>query len=277
MDEVKSELAKHLDRGDLMRSVFILGKICDPQFDDAAFIEKILELASKVWHRSAKARHDAIFKLQNINTVLFKEFELRSKDDRYKHVIDDPTRLYLHRVLKTKIGSPLTVCALYSILCDQVGVEYQCIALHNNYYLRVSDVAGDFFVDPFDSGRILAEGEFQKKVRSSMQKGRLVQTSLYEVLDVKQVVSRIAHQLKHIYILKSAAFEALRAVEVLTVLYPASPELTRDRGILYCEMEYFSKAIADLHTYLQSRPNADDVKEIRKLTKMLRGYHEIVN
>lgn len=277
MEEVKTELARYLGRGDLMRSILVLGKICDPKFDDTLCVEKILELAAKVWHRSGKVRNDVIFQLQNINTVLFKEFELRAKDDKYKHVIDDPTRLYLHRVLKTKQGSPLAVAALYSILCDQVGVEYKCIALHNNYYLRVQDAAGEYFVDPFDSGRILAEGEFQKKVRSSMQKGRMVQTSLYEILDVRQVVSRIAHQLKHIYILKSAAFEALRAVEVLTVLYPQSPELTRDRGILYCEMEYFSKAIEDLKAYLKRRPNADDVKEIRKLASMLRGYHEIVN
>ncbi len=277
MEDVKNELARHLNRADLMRSILVLGKIADPTFTDEVFVEKILELASKVWQRSMKARHDVIFKLQNINTVLFKEFELKSKDERYKHIIDDPTRLYLHRVLKTKVGSPLIVTSLYSILCDQVGITYQCIALHNHYYLRVSDATGDFFVDPFDSGRILAEGEFQKKVRSSMQRGRMAQTSLYEILDTRQVVSRIAHQLKHIYILKSAAFEALRAVEVLTVLYPQSPELTRDRGILYCEMEYFSKAIEDLRLYLKRRPEADDVKEIKKLASMLRGYHEIVN
>lgn len=277
MDDVKNELARYLNRGDLMRSVLVLGKVADPTFNDSLCVEKILELASKVWQRSAKNRHDVIFQLQNVNTVLFKEFELKAKDERYKHVIDDPTRLYLNRVLKTKVGNPLTVAALYAIICDQVGIEYECIALHNSYYLKVQDVAGEFFVDPFDSGRILAEGEFQKKLRSSLQKGRMAQTSLYEKLDVRQMVSRVANQLKHIYILKSAAFEALRAVEVLTVLYPQSAELTRDRGILYCEMEYFSKAIEDLRTYLQRRPNADDVKEIRKLTSMLKGYHEIVN
>ena len=40
---------------------------------------------------------------------------------------------------------------------------------------------------------------------------------------------------------------------MLTALYPGSPELTRDRGILYCEMEYFSKAIEELEKMLEKR------------------------
>ena len=102
-------------------------------------------------------------------------------------------------------------------------------------------------------------------------------TSLYEKVGPSQLVGRLVQQLKHVYILKSEALQALRAVELLTVLFPKSPELTRDRGILYCEMEYFSKAMEDLRSYLKDRPEADDVREIKKLTGMLKGYREIVN
>jgi regulator of sirC expression with transglutaminase-like and TPR domain len=91
------------------------------------------------------------------------------------------------------------------------------------------------------------------------------------------LVARLLQQLKHIYILKGNAVEALRAVEMLTVIFPESPELTRDRGVLYCEMEYFTQAMKDLKTYLKARPTADDVNEIKKLTSMLKGYREIVN
>ena len=87
----------------------------------------------------------------------------------------------------------------------------------------------------------------------------------------------MVQRLKHIYVLKGKAFEALRAVEFLTALFPQSPELTRDRGILYCEVEYFSKAMADLRYYLKQRPNAEDVREIKQLTSMLKGYQEIMN
>jgi hypothetical protein len=42
-------------------------------------------------------------------------------------------------------------------------------------------------------------------------------------------------------------------------------------------MEYFSKAMDDLKSYLEQRPQAEDVHEIKKLTQMLKGYREIVN
>ena len=63
----------------------------------------------------------------------------------------------------------------------------------------------------------------------------------------------------------------------LSSLFPENPEFTRDRGILYCEMEYFSKAMDDLKHYLEVRPQAEDVHEIKKLTQMLKGYREILN
>jgi regulator of sirC expression with transglutaminase-like and TPR domain len=110
-----------------------------------------------------------------------------------------------------------------------------------------------------------------------MSRNRVMQSNLFEKIGINHLVGRLAQQLKHIYILKGSALQALRAVELLTGIYPQSPELNRDRGILYCEMEYFSKAMEDLKLYLQQRPNADDVAEIKKLTSMLRGYREIMN
>ena len=110
-----------------------------------------------------------------------------------------------------------------------------------------------------------------------MNRNRILSTNLFERISTQQIVARLIQQLKHIYILKGNAVEALRAVEMLTCIFPESPELTRDRGILYCEMEYFTKAMSDLKSYLKARPTADDVNEIKKLTTMLKGYREIVN
>jgi regulator of sirC expression with transglutaminase-like and TPR domain len=110
-----------------------------------------------------------------------------------------------------------------------------------------------------------------------MQRGKLLSTSLYEVVGPKQLVGRLLTQLKQSYLMKSRALEALRTVELLTAIYPNSPELTRDRGILYCEIEYFSHAVRDLKHYLKARPNASDVQEVKKLASMLKGCREILN
>ena len=277
MQSIKSELLELLRRNDLLRSALVVGKVQDAGFlvDDHA--EIVMELAARVWQKSVRAKNDPVYKAQCINKVLYEDFGLVGKSEKSKQVIDDPSRFYLHTVLEKKVGSPLALTILYSVLAEQVGLSHECLALPSYFLIRIKDTVADFYVDPFEGGKFLNEEEFQRKFRTAMQRNRMLSTNLYEKVNQQQLVTRLVQQLKHVYILKGNALEALRAVEMLTALYPKSPELTRDRGILYCEMEYFSRAIEDLRFYLKQRPNADDVSEIKKLTTMLRGYREVMN
>ncbi len=277
MQSTKTELLELLRRNDLLKASLLVGKVQDANFTGEFYIERVMELAARVWHKCARAKYDPILKAESINHVLYRELGVVGKTEKSKQVIDDPNKLFLHMLMDTRAGSPLTLTLLYMVMAEQVGLACECIALPSYYYLKVYDVAAPFYIDPFDGGKFITEEEFQRKLRISMQKSRLQSSSLYEKVTDHQLVARVVQQLKHIYILKGKALEALRAVELLTALFPQSPELTRDRGILYCEMEYFSKAMTDLRTYLKERPNADDVKEIKKLTTMLQGHREIMN
>jgi len=277
MQTIKTELLDLLRRNDLLRSSLLVGKIKDTSFQPDNYTERLLELAAKAWNRTSRAKHDPILKAEGINATLFEDFGLEGKTEKYKQVIDDPDRYYMHMLLDSKKGCPLSVATLYMILAEQVGLECECLALPSYYLLKVKDVATDFYIDPFDKGRFVKPEEFHRKFRVALERNRMISSNLFEKVTSYQLVARIVQQLKHVYILKGDALTALRAVEVLSSLFPQSPEITRDRGILYCEMEYFSKAIEDLKFYLKQRPNAEDVAEIKKLTSMLRGYREIMN
>lgn len=277
MQNIKTELLDLLHRNDLLRASLLAGKVLDPEFDSGPFVDKVMELAARIWHKSHPKRSDVILKAQSINGVLFEEQSFAGKSEKYKHVIDDPERYYIHRVLDKKAGCPLSMAILYCILADQIGLSYECYALPSYYLLKVKDITTEFYIDPFDRGRFLKPEEFHRKFKVGMERNRMLSTNLFEKVTPNQLVARLVQQLKHVYILKGDALTALRAVEMLSALFPQSPEITRDRGILYCEMEYFSKAIDDLRYYLQERPNAEDFSEIKKLTSMLKGYREIMN
>ncbi len=277
MQTIKSELLELLRRHDLLRASLLVGKVQDESFSIDYHFEKIMEMAAQVWHRCSRNKEDAIQKAKEITHVLFSDANLVGKTEKGKGAIDDPHRYYLHSVLDRKVGSPLTTTILFLILADQVGLKYECLAMPTYYLIKISDPTGDVFIDPYDNGRFLNVEEFQKRMRSAIHRSKLLSSSLFEQINSYQLVARLVQQLKHIYILKGKAPEALRAVELLTVLFPQSPELTRDRGILYCEIEYFSKAAEDLKFYLAKRPNASDVNEIKKLATMLKGCREIMN
>ncbi len=277
MESIKTELLELLRRNDLLRAALMVGKVQDPNFCPEKYVDKVLELSSRVWNRSMRSKKDPILRAQSINYVLFQSFGLQGKKEGKKQVIDDPKRYCLHEVLDRKVGCPLSLALLYALVAEQVGLSIEIVALPSYYFLKVQDIATEFYIDPYEEGRFLTPEEYQKKFRSALQRGRILSTNLYEKVSGYQMVARLLQQLKHIYILKGSALEALRTVELLTGMFPQSPELTRDRGILYCEMEYFSKAMDDLRFYLKQRPNADDVGEIKKLTSMLKGYREVVN
>lgn len=277
MNEIKSELIRLLHRHDLLRAALFAGQVQTSSFNGSPYVERVLEMAARVWHRASRFKYDPIKKAEAINYVLYKVEGLQGKSEKYKQVIDDPERYYLHRVMDNKIGSPLTLTMIYAIMAEQVGIDYEVLALPSYYLIKLKGVSEEIYIDPFDHGKFLGQEDFQKKFRSAMNRNRILSTNLFERINTQQLVARLIQQLKHIYILKGNAVEALRSVELLTCIFPESPELTRDRGILYCEMEYFTKAMSDLKSYLKARPTADDVNEIKKLTSMLKGYREIVN
>lgn len=276
MQSIKTELIGLLHRNDLLRSSLLIGQIQDAAFNMKPYQEQLLEMSARIWNLCG-GKHESLLKAEKISQVLFQEYGIEGKSDRYKQVIDDPNRFYIHTVLQKKVASPLALTVLYCILADQVGLQYECLALPSYFLLKLTDNDEEYYLDPFDHGKILTGEDFQKKFKSAMQRNRMMSQSLFEKVSISQLVARLAQQLKHIYILKGSAVEALRAVEFLTGIFPSSPELTRDRGVLYCEMEYFSKAKDDLKFYLDNRPNAEDVAEIKKLAGMLKGYREVVN
>src|ERR1019366_1660372 len=122
MQTIKTELLELLRRNDLLRASLIVGKVQDPNFKEEPYVERVLELAARIWHRSNRVRYDVIQKAESINHTLFKEFAIEGKSEKYKQVIDDPNRYYLHRVLEKRTGSPLSVAVLYLIMAEQIGL-----------------------------------------------------------------------------------------------------------------------------------------------------------
>lgn len=277
MTSSKSDLVEYLQRDDLLRSWLHVGAVSHPDFPLSYYVERVMELASEVWQHNLRAKYDPMLRVESINHILFEKHRFRRKGEPYKNIVDDPSRFMLHELLETKKGNPLVIAMLYQIIAQQVGLNSHCIALPNKYWICVEDFASNFYVDPFDFGRVYTEDEFRKKLRTSMTRNRLAATSLFEKTDCRNLIARVMQHLKQVFIMRSRALEALRIVELLTAIYPESPELTRDRGILYCEIEYFSKALEDLSIYLKTCPKADDNREIRRLAHMLRDQQEVIN
>ena len=61
------------------------------------------------------------------------------------------------------------------------------------------------------------------------------------------------------------------AIDLLLVLEPTDPEHGRDRGLLLGRMGRFGEAIAALRAYLDERPDAHDVADVRQVMGIFAG------
>lgn len=276
MEDIKTELLRVLAEGRFFQAALRIGAIRDSAFCSTPYelcIDKLIRII-----RVGRRPKTATAWISRINRALFGRFGMDADKGRPRLVIDEPDRLFLDRIIDNRSGGPLPLTLFYWHLADSVGLQCECLSLSSYYLLKVINENGkEFYIDPFEGGKILLPQDFHRKFRSAFLRHPTTATNLFERISRTQLVARLIQQLKQVYVLKGNALFALRAVELLTALFPESPEFARDRGILYCEMEYFSKAADDLKYYLNNRPKADDLVEIKQLSRMLRGYREIVN
>jgi regulator of sirC expression with transglutaminase-like and TPR domain len=97
-----------------------------------------------------------------------------------------------------------------------------------------------------------------------------LQPRFTEPVSHRQLLARTLTNLKFIYLNRQDFTKAVAAVERILLLFPDSPLELRDRGLLYSQLGYESRASQDLELYLAMVPNADDADVIRRLLEQLR-------
>src|SRR3990170_2813412 len=87
----------------------------------------------------------------------------------------------------------------------------------------------------------------------------------------KQILSRMLHNLKGIYLNSKNYIKALSIVDMVLLIDPLAIDEIRDRGLLYYNLECFTQALSDLETYLRHATKAEDAELIRGYIPVLKG------
>lgn len=90
-----------------------------------------------------------------INRVLFHEYGFRGNIEDYT----DPENSFLHRVLETRKGLPISLSILYLLIAERCGVRLEPVGLPGHFVVGCFRDEHVFFVDAFDRGRFLTPEE----------------------------------------------------------------------------------------------------------------------
>jgi regulator of sirC expression with transglutaminase-like and TPR domain len=242
-----------------------------PGLDTGRYLRQLDDLAREVNAR-LEGRRDAATILRCLRAVLFDEARFRGNADAYY----DPRNSFLNEVLDRRLGIPITLGILYMEVAARVGLTLHGVGFPGHFLVK--HVAGEreTFIDPFHGGEILSADDCIERLRT-VSPSRVLDRSHFEAVTPRQILARMLHNLKRIYVQAGDDVRALWVVDRLVLLVPEDPVERRDRGLVEARLGGFAAAVHDLDAYLAAAPAAEDAATVRDLADHLRGRSTLLN
>jgi regulator of sirC expression with transglutaminase-like and TPR domain len=242
----------------------------EPALDVQGVLSGIDVLAAKLKQR-IPADASPLQRLRYLNRYFFQELGFSGNVNDYYA----PDNSYLHRVLVTRRGIPITLALVFIEIAQQIGLDARGISFPGHFLIKLKMPQGEVVIDPF-SGRSLSRDDLDERLAPYRRRQGLVgdlevPLGLFlQTATPRATVARLLRNLKEIH--RSAEdWPALLAVmQRLVILLPDDWDERRDRGLARAELGDAEGALQDLEVYLEHRPAADDARAIDERMAELR-------
>jgi regulator of sirC expression with transglutaminase-like and TPR domain len=248
-----------------------------PDLDLQGELAALDVLALRLKRRIAEGT-PAIQRLRLLNHFFYRDLGFGANANDYY----DPDNSYLNVVLRQRRGIPISLAVLHMELGQQIGLPLKGVSFPNHFLLRMTIPAGEVILDPL-SGETLSKEQLQEMLdpyleREGISDASQVPLGLFlRAASHREIVARMLRNLKAIYLQESRWQRLLAVQNRLVILLPGSIEEVRDRGLAYANLECFRPALADLEAYVQARPDAADIGQIRERMPALRMMSRSLN
>ena len=243
----------------------------EPSLDVQSVLSQIDTLAARLKQRIA-ADTGAMQKLRYLNRYFFQELGFAGNVNDYY----DPHNSYLHRVLATRRGIPITLALLFIEIAQQIGLDARPVSFPGHFLVKLKMPQGEVIIDPF-SGHSLSRDELDERLAPYRQRQGLVgefeaPLGLFlQAASGREVLARLLRNLKEIHRTAERWQPLLGVLQRLVLLLPEAWEERRDRALVRAELGEHRAAADDLQAYLAHRPDADDARVLGIRLIELRG------
>jgi regulator of sirC expression with transglutaminase-like and TPR domain len=250
----------------LFEAALVIAQGTAPHFDLAATQAQMDILASRLMRR-LPPDVSTVQKLRMLNHFFYRELGFGANlNDFY-----DPDNSYLHRVLDTRRGIPISLAVLYMELAQQIGLRVAGIAFPGHFLMKLSVRSGDIVIDPLDGSSLSRETLEQRLAMAQPEHLADVPLSAYlQTATPREILVRMLRNLKIIFAQNESWQHMLEVQQRLLVLMPHDVAERRDRGLTYAKLSCPVAAIEDLEAYLTHKPHAVDASTLRARLPELR-------
>ena len=247
-----------------------LGQDDDPRLDTQAVLAEIDGLALRL-KRRIPADAVSVQRLRWLNRFFFQELGFAGNVNNYY----DADNSYLHKVLQTRQGIPISLAVIYIELATQVGLTARGVSFPGHFLIKLRMPRGEVVIDPF-TGQSLSREELDdllapyKRNRGLLGEFDAPLGLFLQAAPARDIVARMLRNLKEIHRTAEDWQRLLAVLDRLVVLLPLAWEERRDRGLVHAELGRGVEAEADLAAYLDHVSGAQDRAAIAERLAELR-------
>ncbi len=234
----------------------------EPGLDVQGVLAQVDALAARLLQR-APADLAPLQRLRLLNRYFFGELGFAGNVNNYY----DRRNSYLHEVLRTRRGIPITLALLYMEIAQQAGLRAEGLSFPGHYLLKLRLPGGDLVLDPF-SGRSLSREDLMERLAawrrpSADEDAEPLLAPLLRAATPRETLARLLRNLKEIH---RSAGDHLRLAAVqrrLVLLLPQAWSERRDLAWVLADLGRHEEAQAEGALYLAHQPAAADADALR--------------
>ena len=170
--------------------------------------------------------------------------------------------------MRRRVGLPISLAIVELEVAARLGLTLAGIGLPGHFIVGGPD---GLLIDPADGGRSLTRDDCQALIRRAIGDGVLFHASMLRPSGRREILARVLRNLRAARLARRDWPAAVDAIDLLLVLEPTDPEHGRDRGLLLGRMGRFGEAVTALRLYLEERPDAHDVPDVRQVLGIFAG------
>jgi regulator of sirC expression with transglutaminase-like and TPR domain len=255
----------------LLEAAVAIAQDDNPVVDVQGTLAAVDALAARLKQRIA-ADASALQRLRYLTRYFFQELGFSGNVNDYYA----PDNSYVHRVLETRRGIPISLALIYIEIAQHIGLEARGVSFPGHFLIKVKMPQGEVVIDPF-TGQSLSRDDLDERLaphrrRQGLEGDYEVPLGLFlQSATPRAVLARMLRNLKEIHRDAEDWARLLRVQQRLVVLLPDDWDERRDRGLVLAELGDNAAAVVDLAMYLEHRADAPDAPALAERLEELRN------
>ncbi len=245
-----------------------------PELGVQAVLDEVDGLLERI-RRRLPADAGQLQKLRILNQFFFNDLKFGGNPNNFY----DPDNSFIHALLRTRRGIPISLALLWMELAQGLGLSVRGVGFPGHFMVKVNLPMGQAVIDPL-TGQSLSREQLSERLEPYRRPNSLMEDmetplGLYlQSAPPRDIIARMLHNLKEIYRTQEDWPRMLAVQERLIVLLPESWPEYRDRGLAHAELGNTGQALADLECYLVHTKERVDGKAIAGRVDELRRESE---